>query len=148
MIVFRLVSFLVIIFALLVLGRFVQAKYLSGDKNATLSGAIEQTKKYLLGQGEQINQQLGQVLGKSDKSGGLAAYMREDLPPQIKEQIEKSKIVGQVQQEVNKIVQDTTQKVKDLPEAGIKKIKKDVSQEICRQLLKEDDQATGGGTIK
>ena len=120
-------SFLMVILVGLVLGRYAWAKYVKGQP-ASIAAVMEETKNNLLTVGGLINQEAERVLGVQN--------IREELPKEIKDQIEKSAIVEQVQQEITTLINNTGTQVKDLPKQEMAKIRKDVAGEICKQLLK------------
>lgn len=137
--VFRFLTVLIILAAGLVGARFLWAKYWLGKKEITLGTTIEETKKDLFSKGEQLNEELGKVLGESEKDQSeVSSYIRQELPQVIKTEIEKSEVVREIKEEVVKIVEQATQQVKELPEKQVKKIKREISEEICKQLLKEE----------
>jgi len=126
---FRFISFLLIFGVCAVAARFVWAKYLQGDKSITIDKAFENTKGDLVGASHLLNQELGKVLG----------VKTDDLPEIAKKKLEESQTVKQIQDQVNEIVNDSVNQAKQLPSQEIKKIKKDVASEICKQLLESNE---------
>jgi len=126
---FRFLSFLLILGVCAVTAKFVWGKYLQGDKSITIDKAFESTKGDLIGASHLLNQELGKVLG----------VKTDDLPELAKKKLEESQAVKQIQEQVNEIVNDSVSQAKQLPATEIKKIKKDVAAEICKQLLENNE---------
>lgn len=135
--IFRLLSLVIVLLAFLVLARYVWAKYLTGKEDISLQKAVEQTKKDLISGGEYLNEQVEKVLGEQTGKKQLDAYIKEDLPEEVRKQLEQSEVVREVQKEVNTVINNATEKIKELPQSEVEKLKKDLRQEICKDLLEE-----------
>lgn len=129
----RLITFLVIVAGGLILGRYVWAKYIAGKKDVSLEQTATQTKKDVVSGVDELNKSLGNVLGESETKEKI----NQELPKYIQQQVQNSEIVKQVQSEVTKIVEQTTQTAQQLPQDQVKKIEKNIKEEICKSLLKD-----------
>ena len=126
---FRFISFLLIIGACVVTARYAYAKYLQGNKSTTIDQAFENTKGDLITGSQLINQEVGKVLG----------VKTDNLPDIAKKKLEENQTVKQIQEQINNIVNDSVNQAKQLPAAEVKKIKKDVAAQICKQLLQSNE---------
>jgi sugar-specific transcriptional regulator TrmB len=129
----RVLTLLAIVAGGLVLGRYAWAKYIAGKKDVSLEQAATQTKQDVVSKVDELNQNLGNVLGESSTKEQLS----QGASQYIQQQVQQSEIVKQVQTEVTKIVEQTTQNVQQLPQEEINKIQRNVKEEICKSLLKD-----------
>ncbi|GEM_PF-6536858 len=127
--ILNLIIILVVLFGCLVLVRFARAKYFGKKTYVTLDEVVEQTKNDLISTGEKINKQVEKVLGEKTS--------KENLVEEIQKELEQNEVIKELQKEVNTIVTQTTEKIRDLPKNEMEKIKKELKQEICKDLLEE-----------
>jgi len=132
----RFISVSVMILGCLVFGRYAWTKYITGQEGATLGQAVQQTKKDLTDIADRINSQAEKVLG--EKTGGkpLENYLKEDLPKEVQAELQRNETIKEIQREVTTVINNTTEKIKELPQSEAEKLKKEIKEEICREVLK------------
>ncbi len=134
----KLITALLLVLGILVVGRYLQEKYLQKNNNVSLKDSLSLVQKDIFYTAREIDNRLGKVLGETDTRQGISGYVRQELPDEVKERIQKSQVVKEIQEEVANIVNDTTKNIQNLPKNEVDKLKKDISSEICKQVLEED----------
>lgn len=132
---FKIFSFFLIAGLCFLSAKYLWARFVKGQ-NKDINTILGEAKNDVLSS----DGFLGNVLGEATNNDDLGRYLRQQLPEDIQTQVKESEVVKQVQTEITTIVNQTTQEVKDLPAQQTEKLKKEVAEEICRQLLNEDEQ--------
>jgi len=127
---FRIISIVLVIGLGLVTVKFVWARYVKGQKDISLDNVLLETKNSLLAKTGLVDRELGKVLGETDTKKAIGLYAQD--------RIQKSEVIGQIKEEINNITASGSSQLKDLPSAELKKIRRSVSEEICKQLLKDN----------
>lgn len=125
----RLASIIFFGLVFFVMGQLFWARFVKGE-DLTLEKAIDKTGQNLSG--------LPEVLGLSVEKDDLGEFVRTDVAEFVQERLEESEIVDQIEKQVDYIASQAGE-VRELPAAQAQKLKKDISQEICNQLLGENE---------